>query len=190
MALLDVQTLVTLLLAVFLGVVVPRLLRRRPAAPREPRGDAVLVLECVRLEAKSRAGASAAADARWIECHANFGTQLKALRGVSAARDASFCAVVAVEPLRNFEDGLQGALQDQLVDNYLRSLCRAAAGLVPVFFVCDGRDLLKLTPGGFLARPVIEALGASDAVPAPAAAVVDALRRPLASWDDAPAVGS
>lgn len=184
---LDALTLFTALVAIFLGVVVPRLLRRR-AAPPAPRGDGVVVLECVELEAPSRRGAAKAAATRWVACHANFGAQLKALRGVSARRDASFCAVIVVEPLRNFEDGgLVGTLQYELVDNYLRSLGRAAAGLAPVFAVVADRELLKLTTGGLFARPVLEPLGAEDAIPAPAAAVVEALRRPRSFWDEAKA---
>ena len=80
-----------------------------------------------------------------------------------------------------------GTLQYELVDNYLRSLGRAAAGLAPVFAVVADRELLKLTTGSMFARPVLEPLGAEDAIPAPAAAVVEALRRPRSFWDEAKA---
>lgn len=184
----DGITLASFVLAVVLAVVVPRLLQvlRAPKLPLAPRGTEVVVLECVELEARSQSGACAAAETRWVRCFDNFGTQIKAVRGLSAARDSGFCAIVVIDPLRNFEEGGLGTMANELVENYLRSLGRCASQLVPVYVVVEGSELLKLTCGGrfSLARPVIEALAPPDVIPPPAAAVIEALRRPRSFWAD------
>ena len=54
--------------------------RRKPVAPPLPRGDGIIVLECVQLEEHSRTAAAAAASTRWIRCHVRCGFAQRRLR--------------------------------------------------------------------------------------------------------------
>ena len=90
---------------VALVVVVASILasRRKPVAPPLPRGDGLIVLECVQLEERSRTAAAAAASTRWIRCH-EFGANIKAVRSIpKASADATYGAILLIEPLRQFE---------------------------------------------------------------------------------------
>ena len=75
--------------------------RRKPVAPPLPRGDGIIVLECVQLEEHSRTAAAAAASTRWIRCHESFGANIKAVRSIpKASVDATYGAILLIEPLR------------------------------------------------------------------------------------------
>ena len=96
----------TIGVVVALVVVVVSILasRRKPAAPPLPRGDGIIVLECVQLEEHSRTAAAAAASTRWIRCHGSFGANIKAVRSIpKASADATYGAILLIEPLRQFE---------------------------------------------------------------------------------------
>lgn len=179
------------------AVAVPRVVAyaTAPAPPPEPRGDAVLVLDCGPADARARARATAAAagDTRWVSCDANFGVQIKAVRGLRI--DRAVGAVVVYEPLRNFAEGNLGMLADQLVEQrvrrrrnrtpfrseerarrYLRSLSRCGGGAVPIYAICHGTRVLRLRRGSFLAPPVlVDVAEGGAAAPPPARAVLDAL---------------
>ena len=142
----------------------PKIKARLAPAPILPRGDAVVVLECVRLNDAAREAARASADVRWIDCSLNFGVQLKALRDVRATSDASFGVIVVVDPLKNFE-ALDPSLAHSLVENYLRGLGRCAAGRVPVFAVNADLSLAVLERPGWLAPPFFRLLTAADPPP-------------------------
>ena len=161
------------LLSYFLPKIVARV--RRPKPPPAPRGQTVVVFECVELVEATRKRAEAAAATAWIACHGNFGAQIKAARRVRAADDASFCAIVTIDPLKNFE-ALDGSTGPAILDGYLRALGRCGGGLVDVYVVLGDARLARVERRGFFASPSIELVADEDDVPASARAVVAALR--------------
>ena len=89
---------------------------RKPVAPPLPRGDGIIVLECVQLEEHSRTAAAAAASTRWIRCHESFGANIKAVRSIpKASADATYGAILLIEPLRQFEALAFGILRTALM---------------------------------------------------------------------------
>ena len=163
---------------VALVVVVASILasRRKPVAPPLPRGDGIIVLECVQLEEHSRTAAAAAASTRWIRCHGSFGANIKAVRSIpKASADATYGAILLIEPLRQFE-ALGAAVAVPLLEQYLRDLGRCAGGLVPVYGVTGDMKLARLVARGW-AAPAFELLESDEEVPAAVKAVANAMGR-------------
>ena len=130
--------------------------RRSGAVLHTQRAPGCIVVMCVTVApdavsaAEKRTPAGVAAP-EWVVASANFGVQIKATKlHIQASVDASFDSVIVVEPFVNFEEGgLEYNLAAQMVQQYSRSLARAAthaAGDVPIFAVTAGQGLLKLMP--------------------------------------------
>ena len=172
----DVNTVVGVMVALLVVLATLVATTRKPAAPPLPRGDAIVVLECVQLEEASRTKAAAAAATRWLRCSENFGANIKAVRSVPNARDdASYGAILLIEPLRQFE-ALGAAVAVPLLEQYLRDLGRCAAGLVEVYGLTGDMRLAKLNAIGW-AAPAFELLDAGEAVPPAVRAVANAVSR-------------
>ena len=146
------------------------------ASRRKPRGTAAAARRrhhrpgCVQLEEHSRTAAAAAASTRWIRCHESFGANIKAVRSIpKASADATYGAILLIEPLRQFE-ALGAAVAVPLLEQYLRDLGRCAGGLVPVYGVTGDMKLARLVARGW-AAPAFRWLDGHEEVPAAVKAV-------------------
>ena len=92
-----------------------------------------------------------------------------------ASADATYGAILLIEPLRQFE-ALGAAVAVPLLEQYLRDLGRCAGGLVPVYGVTGDMKLAKLVARGW-AAPAFELLDGHESVPAAVKAVANAMGR-------------
>ena len=112
-----------------------------------PRGDGIIVLECVQLEEHSRTAAAAGGVDAVIRCH-GFGANIKAVRSIpKASADATYGAILLI--------GRSGSLRRWRgrrcapARAYLRDLGRCAGGSCP----SHGRHEARAPRGARQCRP-------------------------------------
>ena len=176
MIIVDTSQALSILIAALTTLVYLVVTRRRRGADL-PRGADVVVVLCGD-KPRARELLFAIPAVTLYEC-ATFGDQLRLTTSFSARRDASFSSVIVIEPYTNF-DGLDAMMAQPMIQNFHRSMYRAAAGAVPVLGVVEELPLLRLEPPRWLSiiPPLFKPNGGAP-IPAEAQAVLDVVCPPV-----------